>query len=257
MPIRMLVSGQSNRAVSRNEPDESKANYTGILLCGGKGTRLAQVRGEIPKPLFKIADKELIRYSIEQMDPSVVEELVFATDYRAEEIESWANSARIPYDFRFSRQTSPGIPSAVQDALLQIQNDRIIICNTDEIRINFNMLGAVQFHEAHGSPATVVVTYGTNLHRHTLLEIDENRRVTNTIPNPNVPKDQHGLIDTSFFIMNRDAVTSFDFQETTSYSGITRPLALTGQLRAYIEQNMVYLNINTGEEVEEAKRALR
>ncbi len=249
MPERKLKGSMQEKA--------QEYNYVAIMLCGGKGSRLLPVRGEVPKPLFKIREKELIRYSVEQMDPSLVDELVFATHHKAEQIEAWVQSTNIPNRFKFSRQTNRGVPNAIKEALSQTHRDRIIICNTDEIRLNFNLLGAIQFHEAHSLPATVVVTYGTSLHKHTLLEIDQNRVVTNTIPNPNVPVDQLDLIDTSFFIINRDVVTDLDFDETTSYKGITKPLVEAGRLKAYIEQNMVYLNINTREEVEEAKRLLR
>ena len=44
-----------------------------ILLCGGKGTRFREVTGDkVPKSLYKLDGEELIKFTINNLDFSLV-----------------------------------------------------------------------------------------------------------------------------------------------------------------------------------------
>ena len=38
---------------------------TAVILAGGKGTRLAEVRSDVPKPMMPVLDKPLLAYQID------------------------------------------------------------------------------------------------------------------------------------------------------------------------------------------------
>ena len=38
---------------------------TAVILAGGKGTRLAEIRSDVPKPMMPVLDKPLLAYQIE------------------------------------------------------------------------------------------------------------------------------------------------------------------------------------------------
>ena len=46
---------------------EFKNKLTVIILCGGKGKRLLPITKNIPKPLIKINNKEIIYYILEHI----------------------------------------------------------------------------------------------------------------------------------------------------------------------------------------------
>lgn len=230
--------------------DKTETNYTAILWAGGKGTRLADIRGETPKPLFKVGGKELIRYSIDLMNPSIVRELIFVVDYKAEEIKTWARSADLPYTIKFSQKHDAAIPEATKVAFQQVEGDKSVITSTDEIRINFDLLKAVQFHESHNSLATVVITPTSKLYKHGVVEIDEDKNVLSLRSGKEYASKPEvvGLINTSFFLMRKSAADYFDLQNTEGSYGITEPLIKAKQLKAYIAPDLIYANVNTKEE---------
>lgn len=261
MPEKMLKINEGTikvRNINTEMKDKTESGYTAILLCGGKGTRLAPLRGETPKPLFKVDGKELIRYTIELMDTSIVSELIFAVDYKKEEIKSWANSANLPYTIKFSEQVEPGIPNAVKEALAKVKRNSSVICSTDEIRDNFILREALRFHESHNLLATIVVTSAAKLQKHRVVEIDDNQNVLSIVSGENIlDSSRRGLIYTGLFIIKKDAANHFDLRETAGSYGITKPLVELHQLKAYVKQGMVYFNVNTPEEASEVVSYLR
>ena len=62
-----------------------------ILLCGGKGERLHPLTYEIPKPLIKINNKQIISYIIEHLSKYKFDELIIATGYKSEYFVSYIN----------------------------------------------------------------------------------------------------------------------------------------------------------------------
>lgn len=255
----MELSKTSGQSKSNIGPESTGAeyNYAAIILCGGKGTRLADVRGDLPKSLFKVNGKELIAYTLEQIDFNLVTEVVFALDYKAEEIKSWAYSANLPYDVKFSKQNNPGIPNAIKEALPLVQNDAVIVYNSDEIRLNFNLHRALRFHETYNSIATVIAAPAIDLYKHAVIGVNENNDVISVTSGTLYPQNQVGMVDTSLFILNKVIIPYLNFEETTSFKGITEPLVLSGKLKACIENDMLYLNINTKEDVVAAEKILR
>ena len=63
---------------------EFKNKLTVIILCGGKGKRLLPITKNIPKPLIKINNKEIIYYILEHLKRYKLENIILATGYKSE-----------------------------------------------------------------------------------------------------------------------------------------------------------------------------
>ncbi|MEY3714567.1 MAG: hypothetical protein RJB59_370 [Actinomycetota bacterium] len=61
----------------------------GILLVGGKGTRLAPLTNNTPKPMLRVAGKPVTEHQIVKARNSGITELVLATSYLAEVFEPY------------------------------------------------------------------------------------------------------------------------------------------------------------------------
>lgn len=55
-----------------------------LLLCGGVGSRLREISGDLPKPLLHVGSKPLIQYSLDNLEARYIRRLIFAVDYQAE-----------------------------------------------------------------------------------------------------------------------------------------------------------------------------
>jgi len=240
---------------------EGYKEYGSILPAGGKGTRLRSITGdEIPKSLLNVGGKELIRYSIDSLTPDLVNRLVFAVDYKADQIRDWVLRANFPHVVQFSEQTAPGVLGAISAGSNYVKEDEMIACNTDEVRARLLLESIINFHERSGRLATMVATSTNRLYRHRLLQIRENDGlVLSTRLKPEEYRsnpDAIGLVNTGFLILNKRAVEYFDPGHNTDWGGIIDPLCDAEQLGAYVDPNILYYNVGTPEEFDEAEKAL-
>src|SRR5262245_6621173 len=59
-----------------------------IILAGGKGTRLKDRLGDLPKPMIRIGDKPLLEHQVELCRRYGFTDLVFFVHHRADLIQS-------------------------------------------------------------------------------------------------------------------------------------------------------------------------
>lgn len=238
--------------------------YGGVILAGGRGTRLSLLtRDLIPKPLYRVFGRELIRYSIDNMDPSIVDTLVFALGHQAEQIKDWVQSTDLPARFKvkFADQPRDGVIEALQASITMIDGNRVIFCNSDEIRLNLNLAAALRFHQTSGSIATAVVAFADRLYNQAVLEIEEKTglvlRLNSKDPRYLSKPEEMATVHTGFVILDKSAAEYFDSDLDKDWKGITVPLIEARRLHAYIDPKIVFFNANDPEEVSLAEAALK
>jgi NDP-sugar pyrophosphorylase family protein len=231
--------------------------YGAVLPCGGLGTRLESINSSgIPKSLFKVAGKELIEYSVDTMPPSLVGRLVFAVGHRAEDIKAWTEAAKLPHKIAFSEQTKPGVLEAITSGAQHVQEDSLIACNTDEVRLGLKLANMLSFHESQGTLATMATTYTDRLSRHRLVDARPDGIITKTELKPERYKgqpDQVGLVNTGFLIIEKPAMEYFDPEHSRDWGGIIDPLCEAGQLSAFVDPDIQYFNVGTPSEFHDAE----
>jgi NDP-sugar pyrophosphorylase family protein len=229
-----------------------------LLLCGGKGTRFRPITQDtMPKSLWKVGGKELIRYTTDGLTPKLIENLIFCVNHLDDRIKSWADRQQYPYKLKFSNQDAPGIPEAVKSALRLANTQHVAICNTDEIRDGFNFESAINFHFSSQATSTMVVTKSNCLFRHRKVELDDNSLITSSelkpsqfTANPNVV----GTINTGFIIINRDLIGNHSMG--LDWGTIIDRLIEKRLLYANLQPNLRYFNVGTASELEEAEKFL-
>jgi len=229
-----------------------------ILLAGGKGKRFHPVTGDkIAKSLYRLNDLELIKYSIQVIDFSLVRRLIFALDHHAEMVKEWVEQQDLPCEVYFSRQDQPGVLGAVEAAEKFIVSDNFIVCNTDEIREGLSMRRLVEFHEAAPPSvlATMAATVATSLYHHRVLVLDDANLVLKTeLKNsyyeeyPDITKP----INTGFIIFKKQASKFFNDAYGGDWSAIINPLVDRHAIQALVNPSISYFNVGTLQELEEA-----
>jgi NDP-sugar pyrophosphorylase family protein len=235
---------------------------TGILPCGGYGTRLEPINPEqTPKSLFKVNGQELISYSLKLIKPNIVDKLVFSVGYKANMIREWVNAQNLPFRIEFFDGEGLGSFGSIYKASHLVETDKFFACTTDEIRYGMLFKNAIEFHKRHKRAMTLVACYANNLFRHRLLQVRErDSQVTRTTLNPleYLNKPEHvGIVNAGFFIADTKALDYYNPNGKGDWSGILDPLCDAGQLGAYIEPNMSYFNVGTPAEYEEAESFIR
>ncbi len=228
-----------------------------VLLCGGKGKRFREATQDLlPKSLFQVSGKELIRYSLDSLGGKRLGRLIFAVDYQQDKVIDWVKEAELSHEVTFSGQEGPGVVGAIKGAVAQVRTSSFAVCNTDEIRDGFDFSAALDFHDEALTLSTMVATRANQLYRHRLLELGERSVIENSILKPAEYRERDeelGHVNTGFIIFNRQAIGYIDEGYGHDWSAITDPLINARQMSAFVAPELAYYNVGTIEELLEAE----
>jgi NDP-sugar pyrophosphorylase family protein len=238
-----------------------KTTINVILLCGGKGSRLIDVtKDEIPKSLYAIDDMELIRYSVNMLESSpLVDKLIFAVDHHADKMVQWIYDQELQTEVVVSQQNTPGVVAAVKSALPHVTSQHVIVCNTDEIRDEFDVGYFIKnslqlINAAEGVMAT---TSADNLYRHRVIQVDGSNRITATTLKGDIYRkspDLEGQINIGFLLLPRQTLINIDERYGNDWSSIIDPLVEQRKLYTVFSKGVRYFNVGTALELEEAMK---
>lgn len=100
----------------------------GLILCGGKGTRLKPVTDSLPKQLIPIANKPLLFYTIELLLKSGITEIGIVVNENNKHIFKEILEKSFKIDFQYIVQKKPiGIANGLLEAESFINNEKFIM----------------------------------------------------------------------------------------------------------------------------------
>ena len=132
----------------------------GILLVGGRGTRLAPITSEIPKPMLPIAGKPVTEHQIFAAQRAGITTLVLATSYLSEVfIPYFGDGSKWGIDLRYAVEKEPlGTGGAIANAAAHLDkgasNEAVVIFNGDVLS-QHNLAAQIEFHKKVDADVTL------------------------------------------------------------------------------------------------------
>ena len=228
-----------------------------ILLSGGKGTRFREItHDKIPKPLYKVNDLELIKYSIQSLDFRLVNNLIFAVDHHADMIKEWVKRQEFPANVVYSYQSRPGVFGAVSAALKYVESDHFLVSNTDEIREGLTLESLLSEHIQNDSMATMALAPVDHLYRHRVISLNDKGIVSGSDLRNDIYKQNSSLklpVNAGYVMYSSQAIELFDDTAYASdWSAIVDPLITSGLVAGVNYPEVVYFNVGTPAELSDA-----
>jgi D-glycero-alpha-D-manno-heptose 1-phosphate guanylyltransferase len=126
-----------------------------VILCGGLGTRLRGILGDLPKCLAPVGDRTYLDLLTNYLHRQGVEEFIFATGYGHEHVERWLQAVQRPWRWTLSREQEPlGTGGALRLAAHQVKDDDFLAFNGDTF-LEVDCAGLLARHAAANSPLTL------------------------------------------------------------------------------------------------------
>lgn len=148
-----------------------------VILCGGLGTRLHSLSGDMPKTLMPFAGRPFIDILIESLLPFGFRRFVLCVGHLREKIRAHFHAR--DYEVVFSEEETPlGTGGAVKNAVSKISSSTFLVMNGDSIcPIDFRSFYA--FHLQKAGIVSIALAkpkiekdYGT-------IEVDNDQRIIN------------------------------------------------------------------------------
>jgi mannose-1-phosphate guanylyltransferase len=132
----------------------------GILLVGGRGTRLAPITSEIPKPMLPVACKPVTEHQIIAAQRAGITTLVLATSYLSEVfIPYFGDGSKWGLDLRYAVEKEPlGTGGAIANAAAHLDNgaaDGAVVIFNGDVLSQHNLNAQIEFHKKVNADLTL------------------------------------------------------------------------------------------------------
>jgi NDP-sugar pyrophosphorylase family protein len=154
----------------------------GIIIAGGLGTRLRPLTFHRPKPLVPVVNRPFLEYQVALLKQHGIEDIVFATNYKAEMIEGhFGDGSRFGVRMRYAIEDQPlGTGGAIRNAADVFPGEAVAVFNGD-VLTDFNLSAIQSFHRDRKAIATITLSDVARPNPFGKLIMDETGRVQDWI----------------------------------------------------------------------------
>jgi NDP-sugar pyrophosphorylase family protein len=140
-----------------------------VILAGGRGTRLASLGDDIPKPLRPVNGRPFLSYLVEQARVAGARRIVLSLGYKPEAFDDFVRQENL----ETSVETAPlGTGGGLRNALSKVSTPVLIVMNGDSFAaVDLRLLAAVQRRKK--ARAVMLLAEVEDASRYGGVEIDE------------------------------------------------------------------------------------
>jgi glucose-1-phosphate cytidylyltransferase len=198
-----------------------------IILAGGRGTRLAEETGTIPKPMVTVGEKPILWHIMNSYASYGHKEFLIATGYLSEVIDEWVDQLSDPWsvDTLFTGlETQTG--GRIKQCLEHCEDETVMATYGDGLA-NVDLSDLISFHQKHSFTATLTAVKPPA--RFGVVEF-QNEQVAYFGEKP--PSDMN-WINGGFFVLERRILDYISSPDEPFETGALPRLVSTGSLGAF------------------------
>jgi len=156
----------------------------GLILAGGKGTRLRPLTINTPKPIVPVANAPFLLYQIDLMRSGGIDEMILSLSYQPRKIEDLLkDGSDYGVHIRYAVEGTPlGTGGAFKNAEEHI-NSTTVVFNGD-VLTGLDLAAVIARHKEAGAVATLVLTPVENPSAYGLVETGRDGWVRRFIEKP-------------------------------------------------------------------------
>jgi D-glycero-alpha-D-manno-heptose 1-phosphate guanylyltransferase len=180
-----------------------------VILCGGKGTRLASVVSDLPKPLAPVAGRPFLDYVLDYLlNTRSVRRIVLATGHLADKVEKQYGSTYCGIPVVYSREETPlGTGGAVLNALRQHSlSDPFLLLNGDSF-IDADLNDLLAAHTSNAARLTMALHEVADSGRFGTVELSGSK-VTAFLEKTGLTT--RGLINSGVYLLNLSTLSAWE-----------------------------------------------
>lgn len=155
-----------------------------VIMAGGKGTRIASIKSDVPKPMIEICGKPILLWQIENLKACGLTDITLVIGYLGEVIKDYfRDGSQLGVNISYFEEDHP-LGTAGALFKMNLTDDFLLMCGDVIVDVDFNRF--IDFHKQHQAWASLMAHPNGHPYDSSLL-------VTETIP----PQEEGGLpVDT-------------------------------------------------------------
>lgn len=150
-------------------------------MAGGKGTRIASVKSDVPKPMIEICGKPILLWQIENLKACGLTDITLVIGHLGHVIKDYfGDGSRFGVDISYFIEDHPLGTAGALFKMPELTEDFLLLCGDVMINVDFNRF--IKFHQEHQAWASLMAHPNGHPYDSSLL-------LTETLP----PQEKGGL----------------------------------------------------------------
>lgn len=232
-------------------------NRSAILLVGGRGTRLAPLTNDTPKPMLQVAGVPFTEHQITKAKSAGITEIVLATSFKAELFEPYFGDGKnFGISIKYAvEEVALGTGGAISNAAAMLEGSGPVAIFNGDVLSKHDLAGQFEFHQSNGADVTLYLTQVEDARAYGAVELDSTGRVSAF--NEKMENPPTNTINAGCYIFNREVIASIPFGKVVSVERETFPqlLASGAKVFGFIDKSY-WLDIGTPAALLKASRDL-
>ena len=228
-----------------------------ILLVGGRGTRLAPLTNNTPKPMLQVAGVPFTEHQINKARSAGITEIVLATSFKAELFEPYFGDGKnFGISIKYAvEEVALGTGGAISNAAAMLEGSGPVAIFNGDVLSKHDLDGQFKSHESNGADVTLYLTQVEDARAYGAVELDESGRVLAF--NEKMENPPTNIINAGCYIFNREVIAAIPFGKVISVERETFPQLLSkgAKVFGFIDKSY-WLDIGTPAALLKASRDL-
>lgn len=205
-----------------------------VIMAGGKGTRIASVNSEVPKPMIPILDKPILEWQIDTLKKQGYTEFVFIVGHLGHTITDYFGDGsefgiRIEYIVEEQPLGTAGALYYLKDS---IKEDFLLLNGDIIFDVDINRF--YEYHKKLGGLATLLTHPNNHPYDSGIIVADENNCVTNWMHKEDERLWYKNRVNAGLHMISVELLQQFTEPKKTDLDrDVLKPLIPTGKLFVY------------------------
>ncbi|GAF65913.1 mannose-1-phosphate guanylyltransferase [Bacillus sp. TS-2] len=173
----------------------------GVIMAGGKGTRLRPLTCNRPKPMVPLLEKPVMQYSIEWLKRYGITEIAVTIQYLPDEIKDYfGDGSDFGVKLTYFEETTPlGTAGSVKQAE-SFLNERFVVVSGDALT-DFSLSDSLQFHHQKNSLVTILMKQVEDPTEFGVIMTNKEHEIIRFLEKPNWSEVFSDTVNTGIYIM--------------------------------------------------------
>src|SRR5438128_7439787 len=173
----------------------------GLILAGGKGTRLRPLTINTPKPVVPVANSPFLLYQIDLMRDAGIREIILSLSYQPRKIEDLLkDGSDYGVRIRYAVEASPlGTGGAFKNAEEHIDSTTVVF--NGDVMTSIDLSSVIALHRERQAVATLVLTPVENPSAYGLVEANAEDWVQRFVEKPGLNEITCNTINAGIYVL--------------------------------------------------------
>ncbi|WP_227934979.1 sugar phosphate nucleotidyltransferase [Alkalihalobacillus deserti] len=174
----------------------------GVIMAGGKGTRLRPLTCNVPKPMVPLIEKPVMQYSIELLKKYGITDIAVTIQYLPDVIRDYfGDGSKFGVNLTYFEETTPlGTAGSVKQAESFLDEPFIVV--SGDALTDFDLKAGVDFHNEHNSVTTIFMKQVECPLEFGVIMTDEQNQIIRFLEKPSWSEVFSDTVNTGIYIMD-------------------------------------------------------